>query len=120
MQLKPDKMGYNYKKGDWQAMRENTKNSSLSEGNKQQQWDYSFEDKLHQMIDVHLPVYYHEKSNPPDKNPGSQRKLRKFPTGRTGPIRSGRRVHTEKDQSKFLALHIRAQATVRKTHKEYT
>ena len=45
---------YNYKKADWQAMREDMKNFSLPEGNMQQQYD-SFEDKLHQMIDSHMP-----------------------------------------------------------------
>ena len=47
-------MVYNYKTLDSQAMREDMKNFSLPEGNMQQQYD-SFEDKLHQMIDSHMP-----------------------------------------------------------------
>ena len=57
LQPKPSVMVYNYKKEDWQAMRQDMKNFKLSEGNKQQQWD-SFEDRLHQMIDDSVSSFY--------------------------------------------------------------
>ena len=47
-------MVYIYKKADWQAMREGTKNVRLQKSNTQQQWD-KFEDKLHKMINDHVP-----------------------------------------------------------------
>ena len=54
VQLKLATMVYNYPKVDWQATWEDMKNLRLPEGNTQQQWD-SFEEKLHQMIDDHVP-----------------------------------------------------------------
>ena len=54
IQLKPATMEYNYKEVDWQAMREDIKNFRLPKGNMQQQWE-SFEDKLYQIIDAHVP-----------------------------------------------------------------
>ena len=56
-----------------------------------------------------MTMYLHERPNPPDKNPGLRRKLRKLSTGGTEPIRSRGRVMLRKTEpnTSFQATTLR-------------
>ena len=92
MQSKPATIVYNYKKADWQAMREDMENLRLPEDNMQQQWG-SLEDKLHQMLNDHVPSW---KAKSTRQKPWTMKKVKETLNMRDRAHTSGRRVMLRK------------------------
>ena len=74
------------------------KNLRLPEGNMQQQWD-SFEDKLHQMIDDHVPSW---KAKSTRQKPWLTKKVKETLNRRDRAHTKSWKSHAEKNRAKYL------------------